>query len=59
MQTKFGVEYWPNPNEGSQWQELDPIDFIRLVQKSPESNVDYCCESKTFTFYDEYGVYYA
>jgi uncharacterized protein YlbG (UPF0298 family) len=58
METKYGVEYYPNENEGSQWQELDPIDFIRLVQKSPDSNVDYDYESKTFTFWDEYGVYY-
>lgn len=58
METSYGVEYFPNESEGSQWQELDPIDFIRLVQSSPNSNVDYDYESKTFTFCDEYEAYY-
>jgi|OM-RGC.v1.036670903 hypothetical protein len=58
MAIKFGVEYWPNESEGGQWEEIDPLDFIRLVQKSPESNVEYDYESQTFTFWDEYGIFY-
>jgi len=54
----FGVEYTPNKNEGPQWQELDPIDFIRLVQASPESNVEFDYESGFMTFFDEHETYY-
>lgn len=56
--TAFGVEYVPNKTEGPQWQELDPIDFIRLVQTSPESNVEFDYESGLMTFFDEYETYY-
>lgn len=57
MDTKYGVEYWPSEKEGSHWQELDPMDFIKLVQSAPHCNVDYCYETKTFTFWDEYNIY--
>jgi len=56
--TAFGVEYAPNNNEGPQWQELEPIDFIRLVQASPESNVEFDYKSGFMTFFDEFVTYY-
>lgn len=58
MQVYFGVEYYPDESEGEQFQELDPLDFIRLVQSSPESNVELCYETGRMTFLDEYGAYY-
>ena len=67
---EYGVEYFPNEDEGEQWQELTEFEFISLIQDHKQRGIDPLIEYDCFTIFDngrsgrrltirdEYGVYY-
>jgi len=53
METTYGIETTPSLDEGGQWYEIDPLDFITLVQYMPDANVEYDYNDQTFTIFVE------
>ena len=67
---EYGVEYYPNNDEGEQWEELTESEFICLINDHKAKGLDPILEYERFTIYDNgrdgrrltirdvYGVYY-
>lgn len=70
MQLEYGVEYYPNLDEGEQWQELTESEFLDLIAQHNAKGIDAKLEYERFTIFDngregkrltivdELGVYY-
>lgn len=70
MQLEYGVEYYPNLDEGPQWQELAESEFLELIAQHNKRGIDARLEYERFTMFDngregkrltlvdEWGVYY-
>jgi len=68
---EFGVEYYPTPEEGEQWQELSERDFLELIADHKARGLDPLLEYDHFTIFnngrdgrrltirDEWGIYYS
>jgi hypothetical protein len=68
---QYGVEYYPNSEEGEQWQELTKLEFNNLV-KAHESRgyapriiyesfsvFENGRSGERLTLVDEWGIYYS
>ena len=67
---EFGVEYYPNPNDGEQWQELTEMEFLAIIAMHKARGYDPAIEYEKFTVFDngregrrltirdEWGIYY-
>lgn len=70
MQLEYGVEYYPNLDEGEQWQELTESEFLDLIAQHNAKGIDAKLEYERFTTFDngregkrltivdELGLYY-
>jgi hypothetical protein len=70
IQIEFGVEYYPNPEEGEQWQELSESEFLAILDMHKARGLQPVIEYERFTIFDngrdgsritildETGVYY-
>lgn len=70
MQLEFGVEYYPNPEDGEQWQELTESEFLEVIAMHKARGYDPSIEYEKFTVFengregrrltirDEWGIYY-
>jgi hypothetical protein len=71
MQLEYGVEYYSNPDEGPQWDELTESQLLDLIAQHNARGLDLRLEYKRFTIYDngrdgrrltlidEWGVFYS
>ena len=67
---EYGVEYYPNNDEGEQWEELTESEFLALIRRHKVKGLDPVLEYEVFTYYsngrdgrrltirDEYGLFY-
>lgn len=67
---EFGVEYYPNPEEGEHWEELTEREFLDVIAMHKARGYDPVIEYDRFTLYDngregrrltirdEWGLYY-
>lgn len=67
---EYGVEYYPNNDEGEQWQELTEAEFLSLIRDHKARGLEYKLDYERFTIFDNgrtgckltildtYGVYY-
>jgi hypothetical protein len=57
----YGVEYYPNGNEGEQWEEVTQTEFIDLIKMHAFRGclVETVWEGDTLTIKDSWGTYYA
>ena len=67
---EYGVEYYPNPNEGEQFEYLEEWQFIDLINLHKSRGYAPMIEYERFTIYDngrsgrrltikdEYGLFY-
>jgi hypothetical protein len=70
MQLEYGVEYYPNTDEGPQWQEVTEFEFLDLMAQHNARGIDARLEYERFTIFengrdgrrltliDEWGIYY-
>jgi hypothetical protein len=70
MQLEWFVEYYPNDDEGEQWQELTEREFLDLIAQHKTRGIEPIIDYERFTMFDngrdgrrltlrdEWGVYY-
>ena len=60
LEPKFGIECTPNESEGSQWYEVDCLEFIETVKEYPCATLCHDAETNTYTLFCEawYGEYW-
>lgn len=67
---EYGVEYFPNPEEGEQWEELSERAFLDLIASHKARGLDPTLDYEKFTTFDngregrrltirdDFGIYY-
>jgi hypothetical protein len=70
MQLEYGVEYYPNPDEGPQWDEVTESELLGLIAQHNARGLDAKLEYERFTMFengrdgrrltlvDEWGIFY-
>lgn len=71
MQLEYGVEYYPNPDEGPQWDEVTESQLLDLIAQHNARGLDARLEYERYTIYengragrrltlvDEWGIFYS
>lgn len=52
MQLEYGVEYYPNPDEGPQFDEVTESQLLDLIAQHNAKGLDARLEYERFTIYD-------
>lgn len=70
MIIEYGVEYYPNAEEGEQWQELSESEFLDVIAMHKVRGCEPVIDYERFTVYDngrsgrrltirdQWGIYY-